>query len=68
MCLHLSSTVICGVMPFSGLFIPLLILLIYLIILFGILYFFFNWKNQSISLKKEQNDLLREIIKKLESK
>jgi len=47
---------------------PILIFLIYLAIMFGILYLIYKWVNKFISLKQEQNDLLREIIKKMEIK
>ncbi len=47
---------------------PFLIFIVYLAILFGILYLIYTWVNKFISLKQEHNDLLREIIKKMESK
>ncbi len=40
--------------------------LCYLIIPLTICYFVYKWVNQIIDLKKEQNYLLREIIKKME--
>lgn len=46
----------------------LIIYLIYLIIIGGVFYLIYKWVNKFISLKKEQNDLLREIIKRLENK
>lgn len=50
-------------------FIPILIsAIIYLSILFGILYLIYSWVNKFIALKQEQNDLLREIIRKMDSK
>ena len=47
---------------------PFLIIIIYLAIIFGILYLIYKWVNKFISLKQEHNDLLREIIKKIEPK
>jgi len=47
---------------------PILIFLFYMVILATVLYFIYTWVNKFISLKKEQNDLLREIIKRLENK
>jgi len=46
----------------------LIIIVFYLVILFGILYLIYRWVNKFISLKQEHNNLLREIIKKMESK
>ncbi len=48
--------------------ISILITIIYLAIIFGILYMIYKWVNKFISLRQEQNELLREIIKKLENK
>ncbi len=45
---------------------PLLIVLVYLTIIFGILYLIYTWVSKFIVLKQEQNDLLREIIKKMD--
>ena len=45
-----------------------LIFLFYLAILVVVFYLIYTWVNKFISLKKEQNDLLREIIKKMDSK
>ncbi len=47
---------------------PFLIILIYLGITFGILYLIYTWVNKFIVLRQEQNDLLREIIKKMDNK
>ena len=49
-------------------FFPLFIVVIYLAIIFGVFYFIYKWVNQFISLKQEHNDLLREILKKMEVK
>lgn len=48
--------------------IPILVGLFYLTIIAIVLYFIYTWVNKFISLKKEQNDLLREIIKRMENK
>ncbi len=47
---------------------PFLIIIIYLGITFGILYLIYTWVNKFIVLRQEQNDLLREIIKKMDNK
>ena len=47
---------------------PMLIGIIYLTVIIGILYLIYTWVNKFILLKQEHNDLLREIIKKMESK
>jgi uncharacterized integral membrane protein len=44
---------------------PFLIVIVYLAIIFGVFFLVFTWVNKFISLKQEQNDLLREIIKKM---
>jgi hypothetical protein len=49
-------------------FFPFLILLVYLAILAGIFYLIYIWVNKFIVLRQEQNDLLREIIKKMDNK
>jgi hypothetical protein len=49
-------------------FFPILIVIVYLAILFGILYLIYKWVNKFISLRQEQNDLLREIINKMGNK
>jgi hypothetical protein len=66
MSLHLFQPVICGILPNWPLYIIMPI--IYIVIPVAICFFFIKWKNQSLDLKREQNDLLREVIKKLESK
>jgi hypothetical protein len=45
-----------------------LIIPFYLTIIGIITYYVYTWVNKFLSLKKEQNDLLREIIKKMENK
>jgi hypothetical protein len=45
---------------------PLLIIFVYLGVIFGILYLIYTWVSKFIVLKQEQNDLLREIIKKMD--
>ncbi len=47
---------------------PFLIVIFYLAITLGILYLIYRWVSKFISLKQEHNDLLREIIQKMESK
>lgn len=54
-------------MGIFGLF-PFLILLFYLAIVIGVFYLVYTWVNKIISLKQEHNDLLREIIKKMDNK
>lgn len=53
-----------GIFPFF----PILMILFYLAMIIGVFYLFYTWVNKFISLKKEHNDLLREIIKKMENK
>jgi len=48
--------------------IALLNILFYIAIIAGVFYMIYTWVNKFIALKKEQNDLLREIIKKLGDK
>lgn len=50
------------------LFFPILMISLYLAIIIGVLYLIYKWVNKFISLKQQHNDLLREIIKKMESK
>jgi hypothetical protein len=45
-----------------------LFIIIYLSIIGSIFYLIYTWVNKFISLKQEQNDLLREIIKRMENK
>ena len=49
-------------------FFPILIVIVYLAIIIGIFYLIYKWVNKFISLRQEQNDLLREIINKMENK
>jgi hypothetical protein len=49
-------------------FFPILIIIIYLTIIIGAFYLIYTWVNKFISLKQEHNNLLREIIKKMENK
>jgi len=49
-------------------FLPMLVGIIYLMVILGILYLIYTWVHKFIILKQEHNDLLREIIKKMESK
>jgi len=49
-------------------FFPILIVIVYLAILFGIFYLIYKWVNKFIALRQEQNDLLREIINKMGNK
>lgn len=46
----------------------ILVVLFYLAIFAGVFYLVYTWVNKFITLKKEQNDLLREIIKKMGEK
>jgi len=51
----------------SALFIfPILIGFVYLAIFAGVLYLIYTWVTKFIRLKEEHNDLLREIIKKMD--
>jgi len=43
-------------------------ILIYLAIITGIIILIYSWVTRFIRLKEEQNDLLREIIKKMDSR
>jgi len=47
---------------------PMLVGIVYLTVIFGILYLIYTWVNKFILLKQEHNDLLREIIKKMDIK
>jgi hypothetical protein len=47
-------------------FLPLLFVFFYLALIIGILYLIYTWVNKFIALKQEHNDLLREIIKKMD--
>jgi len=46
-------------------FFPILVVVVYLAILFGILYMIYKWVNKFLNLRREQNDLLREIVNKM---
>lgn len=46
----------------------IIVFVFYLAIIAGVFYMIYTWVNKFIALKKEQNDLLREIIKKLGDK
>jgi len=46
-------------------FISLFLGLIYFSIFFGILYLVYKWVTTFIALRREQNELLREIIRKM---
>jgi hypothetical protein len=48
--------------------IAILNIALYLAIIAGVFYLIYTWVNKFLALKKEQNDLLREIIKKLGDK
>lgn len=43
-------------------------ILIYITIVVTFFYFIFKWVNTFISLKQDQNNLLKEIIKKMDGK
>jgi len=47
---------------------PILISLFYLTIIGALIYLVYTWVTKFISLKEEQNNLLREIIKRMENK
>lgn len=49
-------------------FFPFLMMIVYLAIPAGIFYLIYTWVNKFIVLRQEQNDLLREIIKKMDTK
>lgn len=50
-------------------FLPsLIIIFVYLAIIAGSLYLIYHWVTKSIRLKQEHNDLLREIIKRMDNK
>ncbi|SHJ69359.1 hypothetical protein SAMN04487911_1313 [Arenibacter nanhaiticus] len=49
-------------------FFPYLSIILYLGLIFGSIYMVFKWVNKFISLKQEQNDLLRDIVKKMDAK
>lgn len=45
-------------------FFSIVIILFYLAVIIGILYLIYTWANKFISLKQEQNELLKEIVRK----
>ena len=47
---------------------PILIVAFYFTILIAVFYLVYTWVNKFISLKEEQNDLLREIIERIDKK
>jgi len=47
-------------------FLPILFVLIYLGIIAGILYLINIWVNRSVNVRKDQNELLRELIQKMD--
>ena len=54
-------------------FFPFLMISLYLAIVIGVFYLIYKWVDTKwiskfLSLKQEQNELLREIIKKMENK
>jgi ABC-type bacteriocin/lantibiotic exporter with double-glycine peptidase domain len=48
--------------------IPILLIVIYVSIVVSILYLIYTWVNKFIELKQEQNNLLKEIIEKMDLK
>lgn len=54
-------------MGFFTLF-TILTYLFYLAFIFGILYLIYTWVKKFLNLRQEQNDLLREIIKRMDNK
>lgn len=59
-----SKTISMGLFGFFG----VLVVFFYLAIIIGVLYLIYTWVKKIISLKQEHNDLLREIIRKMENK
>lgn len=47
---------------------PLFLVVGYIGVLIGLFYLIYTWVNKFIVLRQEQNDLLREIIKKMDNK
>jgi len=45
---------------------PIFIGLIYLAFIIGFIYLIYTWVQKSFKLKQEQNELLREILKKMD--
>ncbi len=48
--------------------IPFVLIIIYVSIVVGLLYVFYTWVNRFIDLKQEHNNLLKEIIEKMDYK
>ena len=49
-------------------FLPVIIISVfYLVLIFGLFFLIYTWVNKFISLRQEQNNLLREIIKKMDN-
>ena len=53
---------------FGFAFLQFIIFLFYLTIIAVVFFLIYTWVNKFISLKQEQNDLLKEIIKKMDDK
>ncbi len=47
---------------------PFVIVFFYLVFIAGILYLIYTWVNKFISLKQEQNELLKKIVEKMDNK
>ncbi|WP_339925500.1 hypothetical protein [uncultured Cyclobacterium sp.] len=47
-------------------YVSIFFMVFYFAIIIGVFYLIYTWVNKFISLKKEQNDLLREIVKKMD--
>ena len=67
------NSVLCIVFQFPktttmGMFalLPFLFVVVYLVIFFVILFLVYYWVSKFIALRQEQNDLLREIIKRMD--
>jgi len=53
-----------GIFPFF----PIIAAMIYIAIIIGLFFLIYTWVKKSFSLKQEHNDLLREILKKMDNK
>jgi len=53
---------------FGFAFLPFIIFFFYLTIIAVVFFLIYTWVNKFITLKQEQNDLLKEIIKKMDDK
>lgn len=49
-------------------YVRILMIIIQFAIIIGVFYMIYSWVNKFISLKTEQNDLLRKIIEKMDLK